>query len=537
VIQLAQPPASNEIIFRAVEYVSSDLARFKHDFSSAYSRSLPEPNTRVVIDGNLTREQQAVADSLVARRNKEARLGTQSFLRDVKATFRGNSCSCLKRHSIGCVRQVIGFAELMANRDPDRFIWPTMKAWSRVAKKKDSNEIYSSRQIGRCLVLLEVNHWMLPTKIFRRGKLRSGWIVARHEDITTIQEDRCVFRNPPVEYRISPRTRGQRLVPSSGPQGNHKGATWEPHGVDADVISREPDVILSRPDVNSDVITDVISDVISKNHDVISDTRKTLMQVELEGGESRNTDASPVSPVSPISPVEESPVEESLATNENQNPHPSALSNQNLDSDPDQTETLGQGKTIGSVLRGADIQYLSDREFDESFTTNYPHQAELVRCVEDTIEALGDEPYLGRVSNARVMGDAMGLLLARHDHKAPEGWYPAMRKLRTNPHCNCAFDNKDPDTVAELVRRLHPPESPYWYLTNKFITDLEEQLLVRLSTADHDAHPELYTYNAQRAEQQFKGQLAAQREEGESADAPRPTSYWHGKQARPVTMF
>jgi hypothetical protein len=524
VIQLAQPPASNEIIFRAVEYVSSDLARFKHDFSSAYSRSLREPNTRVVIDGNLTREQQAVADSLVARRNKEARLGTQSVLRDVKATFRGNPCSCLKRHSIGCVRQVIGFAELMAKRDHDRFIWPTMKAWSRVAKKKDSDEIYSSRQISRCLVLLEVNHWMLPTKIFRRGKLRSGWIVARHEDITTIQEDRCVFRNPPVEYRISPRTRGQRLVPSSEPQGNHKGATWEPHGIDADVISREPDVILSRPDGNSDGITDVISDVISRNHDVISGTRKTLMQVELDGGESRNAAASPVSPVSPMSPVEKSPVEPSPATNENQNPHPLALSDQNQNSD--YTENLGQGKTIGSVLCGADIQYLSDREFDESFTTNYPHQAELVRCVEDTIEALGDEPYLGRVSNARVMGDAMGLLLARHDHKAPDGWYPAMRKLRTNPHCNCAFDNKDPDTVADLVWRLCPPEPPYWYLTNKFITDPEEQLLVRLSTADHDAHPELYTYNAQKAEQQFKAQSAAQREEDESPD-----------QARPVTMF
>jgi hypothetical protein len=529
------PPARNALVFRASDYIG-DLARFKRDFSSAYSLSLRDPNTRIVIGGGLTREQQAIADSLVARRNKESRLGTQSFLCDVKAKFRGNFCSCLKRHSIGCVRQVIGFAELMAKRDLDRFIWPSMKAWSRVAKKKNSDEIYSSRQISRCLVLLEVNHWMLPTKIVRRGKLRSGWIVARHEDITTIQGDRCVFRNPPVEYRISPRTRGQRLVTSSEPQGDPMGVTWEPHGIDADVISREPDVISSRPDGNSDGITDVISDVISRNQDVISDSRNTLVHLELEGGEKRNASASPVSPVSPISPVEASPVEPSpAAKNENQNPPPLALSDQNLNSD--YTETHGQGKTIGSVLCGADIQYLSDREFDESFTTNYPHQAELERCIEHTIEALSEEPYLGRVSNARVMGDVMGLLMARHGHKAPDGWYPAMRRLRTNPHCNCAFDNKDRDTVADLVWRLRPPGPPYWYLTNKFITDPEEQLLVRLSTADHDAHPELYTYNAQKAEQQFKAQLAAQREEGESPDSARPTSYWHGKQARPVTMF
>jgi hypothetical protein len=220
-----------------------------------------------------------------------------------------------------------------------------------------------------------------------------------------------------------------------------------------------------------------------------------------------------------------------------QNPPPLTLSDQNLNSDCDYTKNHGQGKTIVSVLCGADIQYLSDREFDESFTTNYPHQAELERCIEHTIEALNDEPYLGRVSNARVMGDAMGLLMARHDHKAPDGWYPVIRKLRTNPHCNCVFDSKDPDTVADLVRRLHPPEPPYWYFTNKFITEPELQLLVRLSTADHDAHPELYTYNAQKAEERFKEQLAAQREEDKSPDSARPTSYWRGKQARPVTMF
>lgn len=160
---MAAPPTppGNTIVFRAAEYIG-DLDRFKREFSSAYSLSLRDPNTRTVIDGNLTREQQAVADSLVARRNKEARLGTQSFLGDVKSHFRGKDCSCLKRHFIGCERQVIGFAELMAGKDPERFIWVTMKTWAGVAKKKHTNETYSTRQISRCLVLLEVMGVMIP---------------------------------------------------------------------------------------------------------------------------------------------------------------------------------------------------------------------------------------------------------------------------------------------------------------------------------------------------------------------------------------
>jgi hypothetical protein len=86
--------------------------------------------------------------------------------------------------------------------------------------------------------------------------------------------------------------------------------------------------------------------------------------------------------------------------------------------------------TIGEVFKYAKSGTISDREFDEKFLSTYPHEAELNSCCDQAIQELADEPYVGRLSCARVMGRAMELLKSAHHLDVPRGWVPVMRKLR-----------------------------------------------------------------------------------------------------------
>ncbi len=90
------------------------------------------------------------------------------------------------------------------------------------------------------------------------------------------------------------------------------------------------------------------------------------------------------------------------------------------------------GQTIGMVLAGTDIPELSDYEFDVRFLAKYRYRLELAECCYQATLELWSEPYLGRVSNARVMGRAMELLREKHGLDAPRGWVPVMRKLRAS---------------------------------------------------------------------------------------------------------
>lgn len=88
--------------------------------------------------------------------------------------------------------------------------------------------------------------------------------------------------------------------------------------------------------------------------------------------------------------------------------------------------------TIGDILgnSGDDVGRLSDEEFDVRFLAHYEYKEELTECCRLALQEMSDETYLGRVSSARTMGRAMGLLRDKYDLNAPPGWYPAMKRLR-----------------------------------------------------------------------------------------------------------
>jgi hypothetical protein len=72
---------------------------------------------------------------------------------------------------------------------------------------------------------------------------------------------------------------------------------------------------------------------------------------------------------------------------------------------------------------------VSDDEFNYMALDNYPQKAELRLACAQAAASMGAAPYVGRVTNARVMADAMGILKTQ-GITAPRGWYPAIKLLR-----------------------------------------------------------------------------------------------------------
>lgn len=146
-----------------------------------------------------------------AREEREKNRGTRSF-RPIVRLRDGIPCT-LKKHFLGCLRQVIGLAELLAAKDPERFIWCS-KSFLEHARKKDSSK-YTIRHVRQSLLTAELRGILTSTKRMRNGVLRCGFIVADHDAIAESEGRYCVM-SLPEPTRSMRRKQGQRRTSSSG---------------------------------------------------------------------------------------------------------------------------------------------------------------------------------------------------------------------------------------------------------------------------------------------------------------------------------
>jgi hypothetical protein len=264
---------ASEVLFNAEQY-TDDLEGFRRAYAEAYLQALRKGVP--VKCGPLTGAQ----EKIVERLKTDAHHGDRSVRRS-KKVFRGKPCS-LKRHfKSGCFKEIVGMAELLARKDRERFIWN--RHWNEALNGTKGK--YSSRQIKRCECELEGWGIFTPARRERNG-LKTGWIVAKHADVTTQIGDQCVLNLNP--FVISPRRRGERLDRYVREHGNSTATCL------ADVISSGPNVISDDPNV--------ISDVISKNPDVISDASNSFPEKGIEEGARRTGGASPYNPFNPFYP-------------------------------------------------------------------------------------------------------------------------------------------------------------------------------------------------------------------------------------------
>jgi len=196
----------NDRLIRPSDY--GDLVSLRKAYSAAYAESLRHPECQLIVIEDGTPEQKAVIASVKAERDRDAKRGERSFIPEVNT--RGKPCS-LKRHfGPGCMRQIIGYAEKLAAQDPERFIW--VRDWQKNAKRGRNGDggVYSATQIKRSVWALEACQFLAPAQRLRNGQLRTGWIVARHDDVAAINGRKCRLQTAP-HFTISPRVWGQRL--------------------------------------------------------------------------------------------------------------------------------------------------------------------------------------------------------------------------------------------------------------------------------------------------------------------------------------
>ena len=123
-----------------------------------------------------------------------------NFSRSLKPLVRlkdGKLCS-LKRHFKGCMRQVVGYLDLLASKDPDRLVWATAKNIQLHCPTGKGKELYGIRMVERALQaardtgILSRQHAIELQE--RRGFIvGSAYVVAPHEALTVQNGTCCRF--------------------------------------------------------------------------------------------------------------------------------------------------------------------------------------------------------------------------------------------------------------------------------------------------------------------------------------------------------
>lgn len=195
----------------ANDFVVADyhhLKALKKAFSRAYADALRQHSPLRVV-GDPTPKQLAIIRQVLATKDADARRGERSVI-TTHIKLRGE-CK-LKRHfKSGCLRQIVGYADLLAAKDPERFIW--VKDWKHCAKRgrKGEDGHYGDTSIKMCIRALENCGILTPVRRERSSATRTGWIVARHDDVCEKMEihGRCQLKAIP-DFTVSSRRQGER---------------------------------------------------------------------------------------------------------------------------------------------------------------------------------------------------------------------------------------------------------------------------------------------------------------------------------------
>ena len=105
----------------------------------------------------------------------------------------GRPCDSLKRHFSGYLRQFVGYVDLLARHDPDRFVWAQTKGiLDHMVNARETFDPPSRRTTMFCrakareLGIISGQHML-----FRAGRMREGFTVAHHGDITRVTDNVC----------------------------------------------------------------------------------------------------------------------------------------------------------------------------------------------------------------------------------------------------------------------------------------------------------------------------------------------------------
>lgn len=122
-----------------------------------------------------------------------------------------------KGHCTGVVREVIGYLELRAKDDPERFVWPRVDHIVDHCTHCKGGPHYSERIVKAVLAFLRRRHAISHRlKRRRNGAMREGFIVTPHNSLFKRTKNLCEFvgrLKAPGKWRRDPETRSWYWVP------------------------------------------------------------------------------------------------------------------------------------------------------------------------------------------------------------------------------------------------------------------------------------------------------------------------------------
>src|SRR5882762_6975900 len=351
-------------------------------------------------------------------------VGAKSVRPEVR--LRGKPCS-LKRHFTGCLRQVVGYLDMLATHDPERFVWCSVENIQRHARKWKTGVTYSRWQIFFCLREAKELGVLTSATRTRHGIHRRGFIVTSHDALIP----GVVPDNPGCVLDFKPHSDEGQTTLRNSQTTLEKGQTTLPttldsrsdHTADHTAVHTEKSQQVTEKESDSSD-TDAVLD------EALDEVRRGLALLALSSQPCKESPGKK-EPTETENEIEEVPVK-------SKTPMRPCTSSFNADM-TDKTQTRGHGKadkTIGDEISieyavGAEIiEAITDGEFDTEALANYTSTADLVEsCIKAHAEMTA-QPYLGRKSYADVMGGAMKILRAKYDADAPRGWLPVMKALR-----------------------------------------------------------------------------------------------------------
>jgi len=359
-------------------------------------------------------------------------------------------CS-LKRHFRGVLREAIGYLDKLAGNDPERFVWPTVPDIVRhCTKYSQSRAPYRQRIVEAALAFFRHLHVISGPVIRVRGGLpRRGFIVTPHDALYRRNKGHCEHCGQLGRWE------------SSGPGGTVWPVT---SGLPTDNPRVQPDAVNSaeRSAVSSAASSAGNSAVFSAVQnpeqcgnqcgeqcgieppqvaEIVQDTvpaGKVFPQFcETSVAPSRGKSGYPENRQAVSSRVEPGLAgggDHSAAETEKQN-QPQKQNRSVLVSSSSQADLTDQNQTIGQHFAGAggaDIETITDGEFDQDVLENYANTALLENTCCVAAEMKAAAPFRGRATCAQLMDDVMRIMRGQAV-EYPRGWLLVKKNLEKSP--------------------------------------------------------------------------------------------------------
>jgi hypothetical protein len=223
----------------------------------------------------------------------EKKRGTEAFHPCVTATFRGKPCADLRRHfePHTALREIVSNADFFASRDSERFIYVTK--WSKV------RATYSQSTLDTYLRACERAGIFVPVQRIRKGKLRNGWLIKSHAELSKVIDGMCILD---IEFGGNGdplRKNGER---------RWKAVPDNPGTVPDVGLSVGMSVGENHQSVGMSVASSVGMSVASEGNECISAASNPPVCNEIGDLSNRNIALNPLNPLNPVNPERENPV-------------------------------------------------------------------------------------------------------------------------------------------------------------------------------------------------------------------------------------